>query len=567
MGQDSLCEGTESDYIVSPEAVSTLPVAYTWSIGMEGAQRTGPETGNESGYRFTSDQAGDIVTGTFSVTSSNRCGSGAPVSKTVIIRLAPRSFNAGDTLNGPKSFCATGTRVKYKLDQLQPNTEGYVWQWDGSGSNVQDPEGDTSAVFSGWSNSMGSTATVSVELSNACSSGAKASGIAPAVKSQQVTIVKPESLSVSLTSDKAGFRFCEPTDEVVFTATPATGLQGLEAEYTFKVGGAVVWGPGQSRQYTAPIGSLKDGDEVQAVIQASVNQCLTSPIAQDSKQVEGYQAPRSNLVANQLVICEEGEGEVLLGVEKNASKNYDGRVTWYKTGNIVPEYDGLFSIALNEPSHSGSYTVKVGGSVCADNTTADGAKVKIYEKPRIVFSEDPIVITYKEGIKVPVPVSYTTLTGNPLRDTLRASWSPTLWLDKGDKQYPAIVPERKEAELEYAVTARTGNGVGAGCVTEARVRVLHILPLKTPNAFTPNGDGLNDTWKIEGLFKYAKVSVRVFNRWGAQVFQDIEGYKVPWDGSYNGLALPAGTYYYQLELSGSPDHTDQTVTGPLTIVY
>ncbi|HAR19861.1 MAG TPA: hypothetical protein DCR46_04320, partial [Cytophagales bacterium] len=46
--------------------------------------------------------------------------------------------------------------------------------------------------------------------------------------------------------------------------------------------------------------------------------------------------------------------------------------------------------------------------------------------------------------------------------------------------------------------------------------------------------------------------------WGSQVFQDIEGYKVPWDGSYNGLALPAGTYYYQLELSGSPDHTDQT---------
>jgi hypothetical protein len=50
------------------------------------------------------------------------------------------------------------------------------------------------------------------------------------------------------------------------------------------------------------------------------------------------------------------------------------------------------------------------------------------------------------------------------------------------------------------------------------------------------------------------------------VFQDLEGYKVPWDGSYNGSVLPAGTYYYLLELSGSPDNTDQTISGPLTII-
>jgi gliding motility-associated-like protein len=112
----------------------------------------------------------------------------------------------------------------------------------------------------------------------------------------------------------------------------------------------------------------------------------------------------------------------------------------------------------------------------------------------------------------------------------------------------------------------TGKPGGPGCRTLASLKVFNTLPLKAPNAFTPNGDGLNDTWKLVGILKYAKVSVRVFNRWGAQVFQDLEGYKVPWDGTYNGSVLPAGTYYYLLELSGSPDNTDQTISGPLTII-
>jgi gliding motility-associated-like protein len=566
-GNEVLCEGTDTLYSVSPTAVSALPVTYTWSMGTEGARRTGSETGLQSGYRFTSDQTGSIVTGTMSVVASNRCGASAALSKTVNLRLAPRAFHEGDTIHGPKAFCASSNQVKYKLDQLQLGAEGYLWKWDNSEFNVANPEGDTSAVITGWSGTSGATAKVSVELTNRCSARSQASGIAPAVKSQQVTIVKPESLSVLLSSDKDGFRFCEPTDQVVFTATPVSGLQVLEADYTFKVGGKVVYGPGASNQYIAPIGSMKDGDQVQVLIEAKANQCLSIFSVQEQKTLDGYQFPSSRLVSNQLEICEEGEGEIVLSVEKNDLKNYNGSVTWYKSGGEVSAYNGLSTITLQEPFHSGSYVVKVGGSVCPDHTLVDSVRVKIYEKPRIIFTTDPILLSYKEGIKVPIPVTYTTLRGESLKDPLRVSWTPSLWLNKEDILYPTIAPENKEAELEYTVTVRNGEVGGIGCESNASVRVLNMLPLKTPNAFTPNGDGLNDTWKVEGLLKYAKVSLRVFNRWGAQVFQDLEGYKVPWDGTYNGSVLPAGTYYYLLELSGSPDNTDQTISGPLTIVY
>jgi len=77
--------------------------------------------------------------------------------------------------------------------------------------------------------------------------------------------------------------------------------------------------------------------------------------------------------------------------------------------------------------------------------------------------------------------------------------------------------------------------------------VLTVLPseqsLVIPTAFTPNGDGINDTWNIAYLGYYPNCSVSVFTRWGQQVYSSL-GYGIPWDGTYKGTALPTGTYYY-----------------------
>lgn len=70
---------------------------------------------------------------------------------------------------------------------------------------------------------------------------------------------------------------------------------------------------------------------------------------------------------------------------------------------------------------------------------------------------------------------------------------------------------------------------------------------RIPNAFTPNADGINDTWHIAFLDDYQNCSVSVFSRLGQRVFFS-NGYGIPWDGTYNGAALPTGTYYYVIEL-------------------
>ncbi|MGN6637615.1 MAG: gliding motility-associated C-terminal domain-containing protein, partial [Mucilaginibacter sp.] len=71
-----------------------------------------------------------------------------------------------------------------------------------------------------------------------------------------------------------------------------------------------------------------------------------------------------------------------------------------------------------------------------------------------------------------------------------------------------------------------------------------------PNTFTPNGDGINDTWNIKSLSTYANCTVQIFDRWGQRIYSSI-GYGVPWDGTYRGAGVPGGTYYYIIDLKNN----------------
>ncbi|ASV30985.1 T9SS type B sorting domain-containing protein [Maribacter cobaltidurans] len=68
-------------------------------------------------------------------------------------------------------------------------------------------------------------------------------------------------------------------------------------------------------------------------------------------------------------------------------------------------------------------------------------------------------------------------------------------------------------------------------------------------AFTPNGDGNNDTWIIPGIDNYPNNVVKVFNRWGHEVFA-VQSYKNDWGGVYknNREKLPSGSYLYVIDL-------------------
>ena len=73
------------------------------------------------------------------------------------------------------------------------------------------------------------------------------------------------------------------------------------------------------------------------------------------------------------------------------------------------------------------------------------------------------------------------------------------------------------------------------------------LPFAIPGGLSPNGDGNNDSWDIQGLVDYPYASVTVFDRWGQKVYSGTSQ-DPAWDGTTNGRECPTADYYYVIDL-------------------
>jgi gliding motility-associated-like protein len=124
--------------------------------------------------------------------------------------------------------------------------------------------------------------------------------------------------------------------------------------------------------------------------------------------------------------------------------------------------------------------------------------------------------------------------------TLRFTWSPAPDLSPASLLRASVTASQDQI---YRLTAIGQNN----CTASDTLTVRILKPVKVPNAFSPNGDGVHDTWNIEHISDYPGSSLQVFNRYGQLVYS-IKGYSTPWDGRANGKDLPVGVYYYIIEL-------------------
>lgn len=111
----------------------------------------------------------------------------------------------------------------------------------------------------------------------------------------------------------------------------------------------------------------------------------------------------------------------------------------------------------------------------------------------------------------------------------------------------------------YALKVEDENGcVATGSVL---IRKEYCKELNVPNAFSPNGDGVNDLWVIPEIETLENIKVCVFDRYGSIVFQCVGNYS-PWNGTHKNKALPIGTYYYIITSRG----LSKGISGSLNII-
>lgn len=128
------------------------------------------------------------------------------------------------------------------------------------------------------------------------------------------------------------------------------------------------------------------------------------------------------------------------------------------------------------------------------------------------------------------------------------AWAPAQNLSCADCPQPVATPS---FNTQYTVTATDSNG----CRNTASVQVLVLCQgarVFVPNTFSPNGDGHNDRFFVEGNGLARMKSLRVFNRWGEVVFEardfPVNNPSYGWDGTYKGQKAAPDVYIYQLEV-------------------
>ncbi|MBE9585038.1 gliding motility-associated C-terminal domain-containing protein [Mucilaginibacter sp. JRF] len=228
-------------------------------------------------------------------------------------------------------------------------------------------------------------------------------------------------------------------------------------------------------------------------------------------------------------------------VTANTDTICDGQfVQLEATNNIADDYTYSWSPAAGlsatdvadpvaSPQKTTTYTVTVSNGACIDTKQVT---ITVLHPPAIELAERREMF---EG----TPIRFDPVYSG---DITSYRWFPEEGLDDPTSANPLVVATE---DMTYTVTA-----TGPCAIAIATVSVRVYQKINIPNTFTPNGDGINDVWNIEDLATYPTSETLIFNRNGQQVFRSI-GYTTPWDGRFNSSQLPAGTYYYIIDLKNN----------------
>ncbi|MGY4385819.1 gliding motility-associated-like protein [Pedobacter sp. UYP24] len=128
----------------------------------------------------------------------------------------------------------------------------------------------------------------------------------------------------------------------------------------------------------------------------------------------------------------------------------------------------------------------------------------------------------------------------------------------------SLVKESKSKDFKLIIKGNTtlyaavANGACESSQTEFKITIGDAA-LKIPTSFTPNGDGINDKWVINGLELYSSANIKVFNRYGSTVYESSDNTNT-FEGKNKGIELPAGVYYYIIKLTSACNPFSGSVT-------
>ncbi|RZJ75724.1 MAG: T9SS type B sorting domain-containing protein, partial [Flavobacterium sp.] len=181
---------------------------------------------------------------------------------------------------------------------------------------------------------------------------------------------------------------------------------------------------------------------------------------------------------------------------------------------------------IASPLQTTKYTVTISNGACSETKEIT---ITILKNALANAGEDKKMLVGQSVV----------LQGAVSGDNITYLWSPIDYLDDPTKLNPIASPP---TDITYTLTVQSNCNVSTDDV------FVKVYPkIEIPNTFTPNGDGVNDTWNIPSISAFENPKLQVINRNGQLVYETRN--TQPWDGKSRGKNVPVGVYYYNLYLN------------------
>lgn len=375
-----------------------------------------------------------------------------------------------------------------------------------------------------------------------------------------------------------------PVDETTYSvfATYGPGCTTAPSEFTVSVLGAL-------QQTITPGGNICPGDSIELTVQSAqggLAPYLVTWTSDYGDVIEGesiFVAPEGegNWCSTLTDQCESTPAVSCVFV--GLAPEIDATFISDTLGGCVPVSVFFEANAENTDQIESALWDFGNGTTSTNLTAAVGsyAQQGIYDVSYTVVSIDGCVFSHTETELITIyNQPFASFTVTPQTIVLPNTTAEFLNQSLGSTEFSWVINSTDTIAGEdlvydfpdipgaYPVTLFASNPWGCADSVSRQILVMEEFTLFVPNAFTPDEDGINEVFRVQGIdVDENHFELMIFNRWGEVVYRS-DDYNGFWNGSYNNGAhyVPDGVYFYRIETRSKTTQDNKVVTGHVTII-
>ena len=265
--------------------------------------------------------------------------------------------------------------------------------------------------------------------------------------------------------------------------------------------------------------------------------------------------PVADFIASDTVLCSNevltltNQSMPLVGL--NSTWVFNGQATSNQTNiTFSPNAPGVFDITLIVNSAAG----------CSDSLTLSNY-ITVVDSPIAAFDFSPDIIQVGDQ-----SIQFTDASIGQINNWF---WTVNFAnnIETSTQQNPDFsIPSNTSSE--FSVILEVTNEAGCSSSATSIISIFENATIFIPNAFTPDGNELNQYFQIEGnKIDPSDFSMQIFNRWGELIFES-NNIEIGWNGNYgpNNTAAPSGVYTYQVRYRFDGMQESKTIQGHFSLL-